>query len=167
MALIIDSTVVIAFLERLDRPELVRQLKSTYGEILVPASVVTEIEVGNQGLIDEHAANGTMAIVDVVVPEDLKRFMRRHRRMGLGESEAILTGQRLKNIGVDAKCVLDDLRARKLAKKWGIRFTGMTGLLKEFEDRGLLSHADHQEIIDRLRAAGFYMPQDSRAGAQA
>ena len=167
MALIIDSTVVIAFLERLDRPELVRQLKSTYGEILVPASVVTEIEVRNQGLIDEHAANGTMAIVDVVAPEDLKHFMLRHRRMGLGGSEAILTRQRLKNIGVDAKCVLDDLRARKLAKKWGIRFTGVTGLLKEFEDRGLLSHADHQEIIDRLRAAGFYMPQDSRAGAQA
>lgn len=93
MALIIDSTVVIAFLERLDRPELVRQLKSTYGEILVPASVVTEIEVRNQGLIDEHAANGTMAIVDVVAPEDLKRFMRRHRRMGLGGSEAILTRQ--------------------------------------------------------------------------
>lgn len=93
MALIVDSTVVTAFLERPGRPELVRQLKSTYGEILVPASVVTEIGVRNRELVDEHVANGTMAIVDVVAPEDLKHFMLRHRRMGLGGSEAILTRQ--------------------------------------------------------------------------
>ena len=91
MELIVDTTAIVAFLERLGRTEFIYQLNSMYGKILVPAAVAAEIRAGNQKLIDKHIADGTMVITNLVTPEDLEYFWSRHRDMGPGETEVIVT----------------------------------------------------------------------------
>ena len=99
-----------------------------------------------------------MVITNLVTPEDLEYFWSRHRDMGPGETEVIVTWQRLKSMGVDTKCVLDDLRARKAAKKLGVKFTGVLGLLKDLELVGFIDSAERRKVIDKLKASNFRIP---------
>ena len=61
-------------------------------------------------------------------------------------------------MGVDTKCVLDDLRARKAAKKLGVKFTGVLGLLKDLELVGFIDSAERRKVIDKLKASNFRIP---------
>ena len=158
MELIADTSVIIAPLERVRRPEIVRHLNSIYGKILVPVAVSREAGEGNQRLVDDHIANGTIVITDIVAPKDIDAFRHGYRDMGIGESEVVLTWQRLKNMGIGAKCALDDRRARNVAKRLGVEFTGVLGLLEELELNGLLGRSEHVEVVSILKASDFRIP---------
>ena len=56
---------------------------------------------------------------------------------------------------------LDDLDARKLAKKENVKITGTLGLLKlGYELCPIKDKMELQKIIDELRVAGFFMAHD-------
>lgn len=158
MVLIADTSVIIALLERLHRPEFIRYLDSMYGKVIVPASVVKELSVKNPELVDKYISSGTITITNIVTVEDINEFMVKYKEMGPGESDVILTWQRLNEKGVDAKCAFDDGRARSEAKNLSVKFTGVLGLLEEFKLRGYLSNAEHGEIISKLKASDFRIP---------
>ncbi len=56
---------------------------------------------------------------------------------------------------------LDDLDARKLAKKENVKITGTLGLLKlGYELCPIKNKTELQKIISELRATGFFMAHD-------
>ena len=65
-------------------------------------------------------------------------MMKSNPSLGKGESDAILSCQRLRERGVDAICALDDKNARKVAKEAKLGVVGVLGLLDAVEDGGLL-----------------------------
>ena len=129
-----------------------------YGKVIVPVSVVKELSVKNPELVNKYILGGTIAITNIVTAKDLDEFKLKYKEMGPGESDVILTWQRLNEKGVDAKCAFDDRRARNEAKNLSVKFTGVLGLLEEFKLRGYLGNAEHAEIISRLKASDFRIP---------
>jgi predicted nucleic acid-binding protein len=85
--------------------------------------------------------------------------------LGAGELTTILLG---KELGADA-VLLDDDKARKLARAQGLRVRGSIGLLESFYESGFLSdlpaafhrlsahnfHVDRRLLNRRLRSLGF------------
>lgn len=54
--------------------------------------------------------------------------------------------------------ILDDLKARKLAKRLDMKFTGTIGILMKASSLGIIE--DMNIIIEKLRKSGFRLPPD-------
>lgn len=54
--------------------------------------------------------------------------------------------------------ILDDLKARKLAKRLDMKFTGTNGILMKASSLGIIE--DMNIIIEKLRKSGFRLPTD-------
>ncbi|MBL8896847.1 MAG: DUF3368 domain-containing protein [Planctomycetes bacterium] len=68
-----------------------------------------------------------------------------------GEAEAIALAQSMPG----SLLLIDDQRARKLASKLGVRFTGTLGILHLPKIKALIPEVRPE--IDRLRAAGIHI----------
>jgi predicted nucleic acid-binding protein len=79
------------------------------------------------------------------------------KELGPGESEAIaLTSQ----LTPPPLIVLDDRKARLIARAWELSVTGGAGILVLAKDVGLIPAA--RPLLEDLRSAGLYM-SDARA----
>lgn len=54
--------------------------------------------------------------------------------------------------------ILDDLKARKLAKKLDMKFTGTIGIFMKAKALGIID--DMSIVIEKLREKGFRIPRD-------
>ena len=160
VTLVMDTSGLVAVLEECGRADLIRHLLTIYGEIAVPASVKKEFEVENY-ILGVCAEQMLVRILPVVSPEKIEVFMVDNPKLGEGESDVILSCQRLREKGVDAVCVLDDKNARKAAKAAGLDVVGVLGLLNAVEDGGFLSPSEKREAVKRIRDSGFYLPSDA------
>lgn len=59
--------------------------------------------------------------------------------------------------------LLDDMRAREAAERYGVKFTGTLGVLLEAKRAGLLPEVKPR--LDRLDALGFRLARHTRAAA--
>ena len=62
--------------------------------------------------------------------------------------------------GQEARCVLDDKKARAAARRIGIAHVGLAGLLGEIASAGLVSMRDMGGIVAALRKSNFYIGDD-------
>ena len=70
--------------------------------------------------------------------------------LGRGESEVIALAAE-----TDTRAIIDDLRARKVAKDLGIKVVGTIGILLKAESDGLIPSA--YEKVKELRGKGFHV----------
>ena len=159
MVLVMDTSGLISILERSNRPRLVRDLRTLYGEIIVPRSVKEEFAV-KSGALDRHVADEEITVHPAAMPKDIELFRQRHPNLGRGESGVILPGLYLQGQGIDSMCVLDDRRARNVARANSVNFTGVLGLLGALETGGFLSLAERREIVKGLGDLGVYLAKD-------
>jgi len=59
---------------------------------------------------------------------------------------------------VECICALDDLKARKIAKKLGLKVTGALGIIKILNKFGVLTEEESIKLYETLRAKGFRLP---------
>jgi predicted nucleic acid-binding protein len=69
--------------------------------------------------------------------------------LDLGESSAIALAMEMK----DSLLILDDLKARKFAKRLGMKFTGSLGVINKAKEIGVVKTI--KPIIDELRKTNF------------
>jgi len=81
----------------------------------------------------------------------IEGFKRRLPRLGLGESSAILLA-----LTKDKIAVLDDRRARKLARELGLEVMGTLSILKKLYENGVLAETPNT-IYRHLIEIGFYI----------
>ena len=105
----------------------------------------------------ELARQGKVTILKASTPEDLEAFQSATRGLGLGESEAMIACKKAQRQG-NACCILGDGRARSRAAKIGVPFTGLPGLLRLLEDRGIVEGDEIDEIVEELRRSSFRVP---------
>ena len=86
-------------------------------------------------------------IIKSVQNQILLRFL--ESRVDTGEASAIALVMELN----DALLILDDLKARKLAKQMGLKLTGSLGVLSKAKDLGVLKQI--RPIVDKLRETDF------------
>ena len=157
MTLVMDTSSLIAMLEKSGCPDLIQYLRMAYGKIAVPSSVKKEFEVKSDAL-EGHVKNGLIEILAITLPKDIATLMKNNPKLGKGESDTILSCQRLHERGVDAVCALDDKNARKLAKEAKLGVVGVLGLLDAVEDGGFLSPSKKWKIVKHMKDSGFYLP---------
>lgn len=145
MSLWVTDSSPLIFLAKLNRLDLLRQEAE---EVLAPPAVFMEIA----GQDDEAAfriEEARRTWLQVRPVKDLRLSAVLKRELGDGEAEAISLA--LENDA--ARIVLDDLDARRLADRLGLKVVGTLGLLLAAKLRGEILSLRAE--IDRLRREGF------------
>lgn len=135
---IISNTSCLIALERIQKLHLLDHL---YDEILIPEAVQSEF-----GTID-------LKNTEVVeVEHSLMNLLRRDLNLGEGEAEAIALAEDNEEV-----VLLDDQRARTIAKDMDLSVTGTIGVLMKAEREDLIDSAF--EEVKALRVQGFYVSE--------
>ena len=152
MIVVADASPLIA-LARIGRLEL---LNTLFGRLLLPEAVWREVVgagLDRAGAIAVSQAPWMerRAVTDTGLVAVLRRDL------GAGEAEAITLARE-----VGAELVLMDERmGRAVARRLGLRVTGLVGVLIEARERGLLTDAD-AVVNDLHQRAGFWLSNDLR-----
>lgn len=130
---IADTSVLIAF----EKLELLHLLCSLYEQILLTSSVYTE-----------YSSEMQSCFIAVKAPLGLSKLLEEKVGLGCGESESIALAYTS-----GTTILVDDLKARKTAKKLGCRMSGTIGVLHRMQRQGLISSA--YEEMSKLKNMGF------------
>ena len=127
------------------RLKVLNEALNLFSEVEVPSGVLEELERKK----DEVYQKLTGAISEGRIC--IEGFKRRLPRLGLGESSAILLA-----LTKDKIAVLDDRRARKLARELGLEVMGTLSILKKLYENGVLAETPNT-IYRHLIEIGFYI----------
>lgn len=136
--IIVDTSSLIA----LEKIELLEVLCKIYAEIILPKAVINEF--------------GTPSINCYIVKEiknPLVKLLISELNLGKGEAEVIALAS---ETGI--KTIIDDLKARQVAEKLGLKVTGTIGILIKAEKARLINNA--YEKAKELRDKGFYVSDE-------
>ncbi len=134
------------FLAKLDRLDLLR----VRGNVYAPRGVFAE----TQAYLDEAAqaiANATKTWLQIVNAEDHLAVELLLADLHRGEAEVIVLARELHADWV----VLDDMKARRFARRLGLPVVGTVGLLLSAKLRGEIPSL--QDEVRRLQSLGFWI----------
>jgi len=135
---IVNTSCLIA-LDQIGRIELLCKL---YEKVLVPAEVKKEF------------TDLDLPCISIVeVSDENKKVFVEELNLGKGETAAISLAVETGNI-----CIIDDLKARKISLKIGIKISGTIGILLRAEKKGFIKSAYDELLI--LRSKGFYVSEE-------
>ena len=117
-----------------------------------------------RAMIRDLLGRGTIRIVNMNSRGDVYNFVGEFHKMGLGEGDAMLTCIKMRHMGEDVRCVLDEKDARTAAGRIGIRYIGLAGLLGELVSAGLVTARDAGGIAAALRKSNFRITDDLLGG---
>jgi len=129
-----NSTCLIG-LERIARLDLLPQVFSV---IVAPSVVQTEVGFSVEWLEIQDASNREAALA-------------LGTQLDAGEAEAIALARELG----DTVVILDDKKARRIAREMGLRVLGTAGILVRAKRQGILSQVE--PLLKALQQAGFHM----------
>lgn len=145
MSLWVTDSSPLIFLAKLNRLDLLRKEAE---EVLAPPAVLGEI-AGQDDEAKRQIELARRTWLKVRAVRDVRLLALLKRELGDGEAEAITLA-----LETDAaRIVLDDLDARRLADRLGLRLVGTLGLLLAAKLRGEIPSLRAE--IDRLRRGGF------------
>ncbi|MFC1976256.1 DUF3368 domain-containing protein [Chloroflexota bacterium] len=143
---VVDASPLI-FLSKLDRLDLLRKGADT---VYVPQAVLDEIQAkpDEATIAVEQAGRSWLSILQVDNRSTVEILL---ADLDLGEAEVIALAREIKADRV----VMDDLDARRLARRVGLDLIGTMGLLLAAHLRGEIPSM--REEIEQLRAFGFHV----------
>jgi predicted nucleic acid-binding protein len=148
--LVLDSAGLIA-LARLDRLRAVRDLA---GRLIVPSAVLAEVTAfGRPGSEAIETALSAGILERAEAPQPIEPL-----GLGPGERAAIDLGR-----SGGLPVLLDDLEARRVAGRLGVRIVGTVAILVALTRAGEISSIDAE--LDQLEAIGFRLGPDVRRWA--
>ena len=146
-----DSSPLIALLniQQLDL------LKLLFNEIIIPPTVASEIEAGEElnSPWFTYKKSGFIRIEPLPKPD--KRLTILELQLDAGESEAILLADQLKYT-----LLIDERAGRNMAKTMGLDIIGLVGVLYALKQGEHITHNDVVSIIDALEQVHFRMSKD-------
>ena len=158
---ILDSSSIIAILDEVHQPELIDKITQLGHSIAIPVSVHDEI-LGDSELTDiiQLIRQDKITVLTQNTKEEIAIFQKKFPGLGLGESDVMLSYQKLQHGNARVYCVLDDRIARRMATQLNIQFIGLLGLLKMMKERNILDSEEASNIISRLQRSTFRMPRN-------
>lgn len=141
MIVISDTTPLISLI----KIESLDILEKMYKEVIIPKAVYDEliINIDYQSEIDIIRKCTFLQIK--IVEENLSvSLLQKQLKLDLGESEAIVLAN---NIDADL-IIIDERKARRIAKDIGLNVTGTLGILVEAKQRGLVKEL--KPLLDKL-----------------
>ncbi len=141
LRVVLDTSVVIV----LSKLGVLEKALNLFSDVEVPSGVLEELERKKDETYREFMRIVSRGMVHI---EDVKK---KFPRLGLGESSAILLALMKGKI-----VVLDDKRARKVARELGLQVIGTLSILKKLHDDGVLTQTP-DAVYKRLLETGFYV----------
>ena len=111
------------------------------------------VREGVEGMVRQ----GKIRIFAGSTASEMRRMREAFPGLGPGECDTLLLYGRVRAQG-KSYCILDERRARSVARRLGIPFTGLLGLPGLPKEGGILDKREAGEIAGELRRAGFWMP---------
>lgn len=132
-SVIADTSCLIIF----DKIDEFKILKRVYNEVITTPEVLGEFGKPLPGWI----------IIEPVKDKKYQRFM--EAQLDLGESSVIALAVEKG----DVTLILDDLRARKLSRRLGLKYTGSLGVINKAKEIGVIDKI--RPLIDKLIKTDF------------
>lgn len=132
-SVIADTSCLIIF----DKIDEFKILKGVYNEVITTPEVLGEFGKPLPGWI----------ITEPVKDKKYQRFM--EAQLDLGESSVIALAVEKG----DVTLILDDLRARKLSRRLGLKYTGSLGVINKAKEIGVIDKI--RPLIDKLIKTDF------------
>ena len=141
-------------LQYLHQTEMLFLLPELYGQILIPQSVLEELQAGKQrGVSLPDLENLSWVKVRRVQQRALLPLV---THLGNGEKETLALGLEIS----DSLLLLDDRNARRHGDVLSLRTTGTLGVLLYGKERGIINTI--YPVLDRLDALGFRLHPSTR-----
>ena len=135
MPKIISNTSCLIILDNIDRLDILQKL---YQRIYLTEEVAQEYGKPLENWM-------------TVIPVNDKNYLRiLNTSVDLGEASTIALSIQMTD---DNVMILDDLKARKLAKQLQLKFTGLLGILLKAKQQNIINSVS--EIIEQLRSINF------------
>jgi len=149
--IVFDSSPLIALLniQQLDL------LKLLFNEVIIPPTVASEIEAGEEVASPWFAFKKSGFIRIEPLPKPDKRLAILELQLDAGESEAILLASQLKQ-----PLLIYERAGRDMAKTMGLEIIGLVGVLLALKQGGHITHNDVVSIVDALEQVHFRMSKD-------
>ena len=145
--IVVSDTSPITSLADVDQLDLLRLL---YGSVVIPRGVHSEFERGQVRL------PGWLEVRDVV---DRAMVVRLGVELDAGEAEALVLAVELQA----ERVLIDELKARAVAARLGLRYVGVLGILLEAKERGHLA-AIRPVVESLVDKAGFWLSEELLRG---
>ncbi len=136
---VISDTSTLILFHKIEELEV---LRNVYGDIITTPEIAEEFLEPLPDWIK----------IESVTDKKYQEFL--ETQVDLGEASAIALAKEMD----DALLLLDDLKARKLAKKLRLNFTGALGVLNKAKQIGIIDKI--KPMIDKLLATNFRISQN-------
>ena len=158
---ILDSSVVILFLNDIGGKEYLALLSRNNVNLHIPDSVYNEIIDDNQ-VHDLNSLISQKVITKMVGnnPSEEVALKRRFPNLGNGEINVLCWGLKLKDSGTQYYCVIDEKLGRNAATKLQLHLTGSIGLLRILKERKLLSSEQLKIIVEDIKKSPFRVSEE-------
>ena len=154
--LVLDTSCIIAFVEEIKRPDLLRKLIMKGCRLMITNYVKIELERGNtyRKIVEN---NIELEVINISESEVLSFINEVARSIGKGEASVMLYSLKAKSEVVIA--ILDDRRARKIAEKYNVNYHGTLWLINTLMPQmNIIMKEESDNLIKILRESGFYTP---------
>lgn len=120
-------------------------LEKMYQEIIIPKAVYDELVINIDYQNEIEMIQKSVFIQTKIVEESLSvSLLQRQLKLDLGESEAIVLAN---SINADL-IIIDERKARRIAKDIGLNVTGTLGILVQAKQSGLIKKL--KPLLDKL-----------------
>lgn len=141
MIVISDTTPLISLM----KIESLDILEKMYKEIIIPKAVYDELIINMDYQSEIDIIQKCTFLQTKIVKENLSvSLLQKQLKLDIGESEAIFLAN-----SIDADLIIiDERKARRIAKDIGLNVTGTLGILVEAKQRGLVKEL--KPLLDKL-----------------
>lgn len=155
LLLVLDSSVIIAFMTEMDDGEYLQALCSLGFKIVITSEVMEEVkkEPGKSRL--RKAVEDHWIEVQSTSRSEFEFFKKRYPMLDYAEVEVIQKGIELKCSGLDYCCVLDEGPGRRIADSLGLKKTGTEGLLNRINHLGVIDVPTMEKLLNKLGQSSF------------
>jgi predicted nucleic acid-binding protein len=155
LLLVLDSSVIIAFMTEMDDGEYLRALSLLGFKLIVTDGVIQEVrkEPGISRL--KQAVKEKWIEVQSTSKTEYEFFRKRYPMLDYAEVEVIQKGMELKYSGLNCCCVLDEGAGRRIANTLGLNKTGTEGLLAIMNHVGVVDARVQEKLLHKLGQSSF------------
>ena len=153
---ILDSSVIIAFYSELKQPDLLHEWTKLGHDLYIPDGVKNEIvEKSTKKILKTNIDKGLIIELTNIKKKSLEEFKNRYPFLGAGEIEVLIWARTYKERNICSYCILDDKKARNVAERLDLNFTGCIGLIQKLVDKNVISSDEKKSLYKKLRSSGF------------
>lgn len=167
---LLDSSVIILFLDDVDGEEYLRQLSEIGENLIVLDSVYNEVVNNEQpdstikSKIEALISRGILGKIESLNGEKEDLIRRRYPTLGAGEINVLAYGENLHHQNINFWCVIDEKIGRRTAKNMGLPLTGSIGLIKILKKKKKLNKNKLKDIMAKIKESPFWIDEEILGG---